>query len=82
MINFASTAILLIHLRPISYMAHLAVQGTLSDADRPVQIQLVVAAGAGLVALLVANGLAVFKPRGMTVYGWRKQYANRSESPD
>ena len=63
-------------------MARVAVEGTLSSADRMVQIQLVVAAGAGLVALLVATGLAVFKPRGMTAYGSRKQYAERKEPTD
>lgn len=81
-INFLSTAILLIHLRPIRYMARMAAEGTISSADRPAQIQLVAAAAAGLVALLVATGLAVYKPRGMTAYGWRKQYAERSESRD
>lgn len=50
-INFLSTAILLIHLRPISYMARVAAQGTISVADRHVQIQLVAAATAGLIAL-------------------------------
>jgi len=53
--------------------------GTLSSADRGVQFQLVVAATAGLLALLFATGLAVYKPRGMTSYGWRKQYQMRAE---
>lgn len=78
-INFLSTAILLIHLRPISYMARVAYAGTLSSADRGVQFQLVGAATAGLLALLFATGLAVYKPRGMTSYGWRKQYQMRAE---
>ncbi len=79
-INILSTIILLIHMQPISYMARVAADGTLSSADRGVQIQLVVAAGAGLLALLVATTLAVYKPRGMTPYGWRKQYEERTES--
>lgn len=81
-INILSTIILLIHMQPISYMARVAADGSLSSADRPMQIQLVVASGAGLVALLVATGLAVFKPRGMTAYGWRKQFVERNESKD
>jgi hypothetical protein len=32
-------------------------------------------AGAALALLLVATALAVFKPRGMTRYAWRKQRA-------
>ena len=79
-INILSTLILLVHMQPISYLARVAAEGTLSSADRGVQIQLVVAASAGLVALLVATALAVYKPRGMTAYGWRKQYEERIES--
>ena len=79
-INLLSTAILLVHLRPIHYMARVAMQGTLSSADRPVQIQLVVAAAAGILALLIATCLAVYKPRGMTAYGSHKQYQEHTES--
>lgn len=81
-INILSTLILLIHLQPIDYMARVATTRILSNADRAVQIQLVVAAGAGLVALIAATGLAVYKPRGMTLYGWRKQYEGRIVSRD
>jgi hypothetical protein len=34
-------------------------------------------AGAALLALLVATTLSVYKPRGMTRYGWRKQHEQR-----
>jgi hypothetical protein len=81
-INILSTLILLIHMKPIQYMARVAADGTLSSADHGTQIQLVVAAGAGLLALLVATGLAVYKPRGMTAYGWNKQYAERAETSE
>jgi len=74
LINILSTFILLVHLQPISYLSRVAAAGTLSSADRSMQIQLVVAAGAGLLALLVATALAVYKPRGLTSYGWWKQY--------
>jgi uncharacterized membrane protein len=79
-INILSTLILLIHLQPIGYLARVAAAGTLSVADRAVQIQLVVAAAAGLLTLLAATGLAVYKPRGMTLYGWRKKYGERTGS--
>ena len=81
-INILSTIILLIHMQPISYLAQVASAGTLSHADRSLQVQMVVAAGAGLLALLAATALAVYKPRGMTTYGWRKQYQERAASPD
>jgi hypothetical protein len=81
-INILSTLILLLHMRPIQHMARIAADGMLSSADRGAQIQLVVAAGAGLLALLAATGLAVYKPKGMTVYGWRKQYGERTASSE
>ena len=74
LINILSTLILLVHIQPIGYLSSVAAEGTLSTADRGAQVQLVVAAAAGLLALLVATTLAVYKPRGMTPYGWRKQY--------
>ena len=79
-INILSTLILLVHLQPIAYLSRVAAEGSLSSTDRGVQVQLVVAAGAGLLALLAATGLAVYKPRGMTHYGWRKQYEERMVS--
>ena len=82
MINILSTIILLVHMQPITYLSRVAAQGTLSSADRSLQIQLVVAAGAGLLALLLATVLAVHKPRGITPSGWRKQYEERTVSPD
>lgn len=79
-ITLLSTIILLIHLPPIRYLADTAASGALSGADLQIQIQMVVASTAALIALLMANGLAVFKPRGMTRYGWRKQYDDRAMS--
>ena len=81
-INFLSTLILLVHLQPIDYLSRAAAEGTLSTADRALQIQMIIASGAALVALLVATALAVYKPRGMTQYGWRKQYEERTPSQD
>ena len=80
-ITILSTLILLVHMQPISYMSRVAADGTLSSADRGLQIQLVVAASAGLLALLAATALAVYKPRGMTRYGWRKQYEQPTVPP-
>ena len=79
-ITVLSTVILLIHLQPIYYLSSAALEGTLSNADRGLQIQMVVASAAALIALLVANFLAVYKPKGMTPYGWRKQYEERTLS--
>jgi len=40
--------------------------------------RMLVASAAAVVALLVATGLGVYKPRGVTPYGWRKQQELRA----
>ena len=59
--------------------AHLAVSeagGHLGD----LQMQLAVASGAGLLVLLVNATLGIYKPRGLTIYGRRKQLERRKLS--
>lgn len=41
---------------------------------------MVEASGAALVVLLVLTALSVYKPQGMTPYGWRKQHEQRAQS--
>ena len=67
-------------MQPIGYLAHLAAETTLFRAD-PQAIQLLEATGAALLVLLVETILSVYKPRGMTQYGWRKQNEQRKVSP-
>jgi hypothetical protein len=72
-----------IHMQPINQLAVTAARTTAFGANlHQLQIQMVVASSAALVALLTALALAVYKPRGMTAYGWRKQYEERIESSD
>jgi hypothetical protein len=67
LMTVVSTAILLVHMRPIGYVAHLAGTGTLSFGDvRDIRAQLVADAGAAILALLVAVTLSVYKPQGLT----------------
>jgi len=74
-----ATIVLLVHTQPIGYMARVAATTTIASADhRGVRIQLVVTAGAALLVLLVATTLGVYKPRGMTPYGRRKQNDQRT----
>jgi hypothetical protein len=68
-----STIVLLVHMQPISHVSHIAAERTLSSGDLGLQIQMVAAAGAALVVLLLATVVSVYKPRGVTRYGWRKQ---------
>lgn len=73
-----ATIILLLHTRAIRSMAEAAVHATLAPGDfRPLRIQLAADAGAALLVLLVVTALAVYKPRGLTRYGWRKQQEKR-----
>ena len=79
LMTILATLALLVHMRPISYMARVAATTTIARADhRGVRIQLVATAGAALLVLLVATTLGVFKPRGITPYGRRKQNDQRT----
>jgi uncharacterized membrane protein len=74
-----ATLVLLLHMQPISFMADAAAQRALATDDlRGVRVQLVADAGAAMLVLIVATVLSVFKPRGMTRYGWRKQREERA----
>jgi hypothetical protein len=48
---------------------------------RDVRVQLIADAGAALLVLLVATALSIYKPRGLTKYGWRKQRDQRGPLP-
>jgi hypothetical protein len=79
LIAILSSIVLLLHMRPISLIAGVAAETALSSADlRGLRIQLVADAGAALLVLLVATTLSVYKPRGMTRYGRRKQHEQRT----
>ena len=81
LITVLCAVILQIHMQPISVLAAAAAKGASFGADlHSLQVQMVIASVAALVALLVAMALAVYKPRGMTAYGWRKQYEQRTMS--
>ena len=74
LIAIVATIVLLVHMQPIRALGRAATEQALAvDGFRDVRIQLVADAGAALVVLLAATALPVFKPRGLTKYGWRKQ---------
>ena len=69
------TIVLLLQMKSISYLARVAAETTLSTADlREAKLSLVAHAGGGLLALLFPAVLSVYKPRGRTRYGRRKQH--------
>ncbi len=69
-----ATAVLLKHVQVISEMASTARSTMLTSGDfRDVRIQLVVHAVGGLLVLLSATALSVYKPWGLTPFGKRVQ---------
>jgi hypothetical protein len=79
LITILSTLVLQMHLQLIGRLADAAATSASLGANlHGLQVQMVVASVAALLALLVATALAVYKPRGMTAYGWRKQYEQRT----
>lgn len=82
LITIFATIVLLVHMQPTDYMAVVAAAATFSAGDHVgMRIQLAEAAGAGLLVLLIITALSVYKPRGMTKYGWRKLRAQLALPP-
>ncbi|MEX0851830.1 MAG: hypothetical protein WD036_00900 [Bauldia sp.] len=74
-----TVTVLLLQLEPIGYVARAAAEGTLSSADlRGLRTSFVWPHGTGgLLVLFLTTTLSVYKPRGMTRYGWGKQHEQR-----
>lgn len=71
--------LLLVHMQPVGHLARVVATTTLASGELAgLRIQLVADAGAALVALLVAATLSVYKPRGLTQYGHRRQRDERT----
>ncbi|HUF36358.1 MAG TPA: hypothetical protein VMN37_10435, partial [Gemmatimonadales bacterium] len=64
----------LVHMQPVGHLARVVAETTLARGELAgLRVQLVADAGAALLALLAATALSVYKPRGMTPYGRRRQ---------
>jgi hypothetical protein len=74
-----ATVILLVHMQTVSDVASIAA-ATPSAAVAGLPGELA-HAGIGMLVLLVIQVLNIYKPRGMTPYGWRKQQERRTVSP-
>jgi hypothetical protein len=72
-----ATAVLMSEIRTIGYLAETA--AGIAD-PRTLPGTLVHSVG-GLLVLLVIMTLSIYKPRGMTRYGWRKQQQERQAAP-
>jgi hypothetical protein len=78
-LTILATMLLLLHTQPIGVLAAAARETAWSNTKiHQLQIQLVVDAGAALLALLVNVTLSIYKPGGLTAYGRRKQQEQRA----
>jgi hypothetical protein len=78
-LTILATMLLLVHTQPIGLLADVAKETTLAGGSvGRLQKQLVGDAGAALVVLLVNVTLSVYKPRGVTPYGWLKLQEQRT----
>jgi hypothetical protein len=76
----ASSLVLLVHMRVVSQMSGVARAATFTTDDfGGLRIQLVVHAVGGLLILLGATALSIYKPWGLTRYG-RRQQEDRADS--
>lgn len=75
LINVIATIVLLLYMQTLGYFAGVAERAASSsdDVDELKTASPVLHAGAALVLLLTATALAVYKPRGITPHGQRKQ---------
>ena len=73
LLTVVATTVLLIETQTIGAMARAAM---LSADPRELPGSLVHSVG-GLVVLLIVTALSIYKPRGVTRYGWRKQQEQR-----
>ncbi|WP_369245006.1 hypothetical protein [Streptomyces sp. R41] len=70
------------HMQVVGHVADAAAEASLSSGDLfGMRVQLLADAAATLVVLLVAVVLSVYKPRGLTRHGWRRQQRLREPQP-
>ncbi len=79
-VTIPATVLLLFHLQPIGTISSAALAGASGVNPGELRIQLVAEAGAAILVLLVATILSVYKPPGLTRYGWSQQYEQRAPS--
>jgi hypothetical protein len=77
-VTVSATVILLLHMRDVDALAARAADPATDVADLPGDLLHSIG---GLVVLLVPLVLNIYKPRGLTRYGWRKQQEQRASLP-
>lgn len=79
LITVLATLLLLVHMQPVGHLADAAARAALAGGElEGMRVQLIADATAALLVLLTAAVLSVFKPRGVTRYGRRRQREQNS----
>lgn len=73
-LNIVIAAVLLVQMPGIHLVAETAASGQPIADLFGVRMSFVIHSGAGLLALVIPLILSIYKPRGLTRFGWRKQY--------
>ncbi|MGE0652294.1 MAG: hypothetical protein AB7P12_11165, partial [Alphaproteobacteria bacterium] len=78
-LTIVAVVVLLLQLETINFIASAALEGALPNGDHGAGgIGLLVHGVGGMVVLLIIVVLSIYKPRGLTKYGWRRQSEQRS----
>ena len=78
LLTVATIVVLLLQMDGIGSVAAAAADAAISSADlRGLRTSIRTHAAGGLVVLLVLVALSIYKPKGVTRYGWRKQHERR-----
>ena len=77
LINVVATVILTTYMATFRYMAGVAADPN-ADVSAVRNVSPVLHSMLALIVLLVATVLAIYKPRGVTPYGWRRQREERA----
>lgn len=78
-LTLVATGLLVLHMQVVEQVADAAASGLPGPGLEGARLQLVLDAGAAVLVLLIATAVSVYKPRGLTRYGWRAQRAQRRE---
>ena len=76
LLTVLAVVVLLLHMPTVSFFARVA--AAMDDAYSGGLWGELLHAGGGLLVLLVTTTLSVYKPPGVTPYGWRKQHERRA----
>jgi hypothetical protein len=79
LLTVLTVVVLLLQMEGIDHMAEVTAQGMLAGSDLlGLRRSLRFHAASGLVVLIATTVLSIYKPRGLTRYGWRKQHEQRA----